>query len=38
LRSSHLNELTRAHLQALEAIASDALQAHAVIAPPGGSE
>jgi len=38
LRSSHLDELTRAHLQALEAIASDALQAHAVIAPPAGSE
>jgi hypothetical protein len=38
LRSPHLNELTRAHLQALEAIASDALQAHAVIAPPAGSE
>ena len=36
LRSAHLDELTRAHLQALGAIANDALQAHAVIAPPSG--
>lgn len=34
LRSSQLDELTRAHLQALDAIANQALQAHAVIAPP----
>jgi hypothetical protein len=33
LRSPHLNELTRAHLEALDAIANQALQAHAVIAP-----
>lgn len=35
LRGGHLDELTRAHLEALDAIAGQALQAHAVIAPGG---
>lgn len=35
---SHLDELTRAHLEALDAIANQALQAHAVIAPPAAPQ
>jgi hypothetical protein len=37
LRTPHLDELTRAHLEALDAIANQALQARAVIAPPAGA-
>jgi Met-zincin/Domain of unknown function (DUF5117) len=33
MRSAHMDELTRAHLGALDAIANQALQAHATIAP-----
>jgi hypothetical protein len=38
LRSSHLDELTRAHLEALDAVANQALQAHAVITPAGSGQ
>jgi hypothetical protein len=34
LRNTRLDELTRAHLEALEAIANEALQAHTTIAAP----
>jgi hypothetical protein len=37
LRTPHLDELMRAHLEALDAIASQALQARAVIAPPASA-
>jgi hypothetical protein len=38
LRSSHLDDLTRAHIEALDAIARQALEAHAIIALPAGSQ